>query len=381
MPPQRDRSIRQRGRLRYAAMQAAAAHATISSASKAPGRRICAFDGRLIRELSFGPDRADWSVPKAAMCITYDPQYHSSCISRIPLPLQSDAFPPLTFVDEGARRRRLKTIMPRAELLTRRASTKSGSTVEAHSGQLSGEPRRKAVSLTSYAQCAYYCSRLKHSRCARRLGPSLCRICRVRSKSDRQTVRSKRSGRAGARPKRSIMSKRLSSSSKQGRHHLRERRRKKDAWRKPPWCGRSETRCARWRHTSTAPCETCSWPPARAMPRSACAASRYRSTAPPTSLVRPRPAVEAGRRRRTGDSYAAVAAVFICKTMPNALSPLEEIAKRHRLTASEVRVFDAVLKTIASRRSPACSACHRLPSRRMCTMSSARPERIDRANW
>jgi DNA-binding CsgD family transcriptional regulator/PAS domain-containing protein len=52
-----------------------------------------------------------------------------------------------------------------------------------------------------------------------------------------------------------------------------------------------------------------------------------------------------GRRRRAGDSYSAVAAVFIRKTMPNALSPLEEIAKLHRLTASEVRVFDAVLKT------------------------------------
>jgi len=52
-----------------------------------------------------------------------------------------------------------------------------------------------------------------------------------------------------------------------------------------------------------------------------------------------------GRRRRAGNSYAAVAAVFIRKTMPNALSPLEEIAKLHKLTASEVRVFDAVLKT------------------------------------
>ncbi len=51
-----------------------------------------------------------------------------------------------------------------------------------------------------------------------------------------------------------------------------------------------------------------------------------------------------GRRRQAGDSYGAVAAVFIRKTVPNALSPLEEIAKLHKLTASEVQVFDAVLK-------------------------------------
>ena len=51
-----------------------------------------------------------------------------------------------------------------------------------------------------------------------------------------------------------------------------------------------------------------------------------------------------GRRRQAGDSYGAVAAVFIRKTMPNALSPLEEVAKLHKLTASEVRVVDAVLK-------------------------------------
>lgn len=51
-----------------------------------------------------------------------------------------------------------------------------------------------------------------------------------------------------------------------------------------------------------------------------------------------------GRRRHAGSHYAAVAAVFIRKTGPNALSPLEEVARLHRLTASEVRVFDAVLK-------------------------------------
>ena len=36
--------------------------------------------------------------------------------------------------------------------------------------------------------------------------------------------------------------------------------------------------------------------------------------------------------------------MFIRKTPPNALFPLEGIAKLHKLTASEVRVFDAVLK-------------------------------------
>jgi DNA-binding CsgD family transcriptional regulator len=51
-----------------------------------------------------------------------------------------------------------------------------------------------------------------------------------------------------------------------------------------------------------------------------------------------------GRRQKTGNNYAAVAAVFIRKTPPNALSPLEGIAKLYKLTASEVRVFDALLK-------------------------------------
>lgn len=51
-----------------------------------------------------------------------------------------------------------------------------------------------------------------------------------------------------------------------------------------------------------------------------------------------------GRRRQAGNDCGAVAAVFIRKTVPNALSPLEEIAKLYKLTASEVRVFDAVLK-------------------------------------
>lgn len=51
-----------------------------------------------------------------------------------------------------------------------------------------------------------------------------------------------------------------------------------------------------------------------------------------------------GRRQQAGNDHAAVAAVFIRKTVPNVLSPLEEIAKLYKLTAGEVRVLDAVLK-------------------------------------
>jgi DNA-binding CsgD family transcriptional regulator len=51
-----------------------------------------------------------------------------------------------------------------------------------------------------------------------------------------------------------------------------------------------------------------------------------------------------GRRQRTGHNPAAVAAVFIRKTQPNGLSPLEALAKQYKLAPSEVRVLDAVLK-------------------------------------
>jgi ATP/maltotriose-dependent transcriptional regulator MalT len=51
-----------------------------------------------------------------------------------------------------------------------------------------------------------------------------------------------------------------------------------------------------------------------------------------------------GRRQRTGHNPAAVAAVFIRKTQPNGLSPLEALAKQYKLVPSEVRVLDAVLK-------------------------------------
>ena len=51
-----------------------------------------------------------------------------------------------------------------------------------------------------------------------------------------------------------------------------------------------------------------------------------------------------GHRKQTGLAYAAVAAVLIRKTAPDAPPPLEALAKLYKLTASEVRVLDAVLK-------------------------------------
>jgi DNA-binding NarL/FixJ family response regulator len=51
-----------------------------------------------------------------------------------------------------------------------------------------------------------------------------------------------------------------------------------------------------------------------------------------------------GRRRQAGLAHAAVAAVFVRRTAPNAPLPLEALAKLYKLTASEVRVLDAVLK-------------------------------------
>jgi Bacterial regulatory proteins, luxR family len=50
------------------------------------------------------------------------------------------------------------------------------------------------------------------------------------------------------------------------------------------------------------------------------------------------------RRQQIGNSYSAIAAVFIRKNVPNELSPLEGIAKLYKLRSSEVRVLDAVLK-------------------------------------
>jgi DNA-binding CsgD family transcriptional regulator/PAS domain-containing protein len=51
-----------------------------------------------------------------------------------------------------------------------------------------------------------------------------------------------------------------------------------------------------------------------------------------------------GQRQQSGAMYSAVAAVFIRRTLPDSPPPLEAIAKRHNLTASEIRVLDAVLK-------------------------------------
>lgn len=51
-----------------------------------------------------------------------------------------------------------------------------------------------------------------------------------------------------------------------------------------------------------------------------------------------------GDRQRTGALYSAVAAVFVRKTSPASPLPLETLAKHHKLTASEVRVLDAVMK-------------------------------------
>jgi DNA-binding CsgD family transcriptional regulator len=51
-----------------------------------------------------------------------------------------------------------------------------------------------------------------------------------------------------------------------------------------------------------------------------------------------------GDRQRAGSLHSAVAAVFVRKTSPASPPPLEALAKLYRLTASEVRVLDAVMK-------------------------------------
>ncbi|WP_315836019.1 helix-turn-helix transcriptional regulator [Bradyrhizobium prioriisuperbiae] len=50
-----------------------------------------------------------------------------------------------------------------------------------------------------------------------------------------------------------------------------------------------------------------------------------------------------GARQRTGQTYSAVAAVFARKTAFDAPTTLERLAKRYRLTPSELRVLDAIL--------------------------------------
>jgi DNA-binding CsgD family transcriptional regulator len=51
-----------------------------------------------------------------------------------------------------------------------------------------------------------------------------------------------------------------------------------------------------------------------------------------------------GHRQQAGATYSAIAAVFVRKTSMENPTPLEAIAKLYKLTASEIRVLDAVLK-------------------------------------
>jgi DNA-binding CsgD family transcriptional regulator len=51
-----------------------------------------------------------------------------------------------------------------------------------------------------------------------------------------------------------------------------------------------------------------------------------------------------GNRQQAGLAHAAVAAVFIRGKAPDAPLPLESVARLYKLTASEIRVLDAVLK-------------------------------------
>jgi DNA-binding NarL/FixJ family response regulator len=51
-----------------------------------------------------------------------------------------------------------------------------------------------------------------------------------------------------------------------------------------------------------------------------------------------------GHRQQAGETYSAIAAVFVRKTSLENPTPLDAIAKLYKLTASEIRVLDAVLK-------------------------------------
>jgi DNA-binding NarL/FixJ family response regulator len=51
-----------------------------------------------------------------------------------------------------------------------------------------------------------------------------------------------------------------------------------------------------------------------------------------------------GNRQKTAEIYSAIAAVFVRMTRPENPAPLETLAKLYKLTASEVRVVDAVMK-------------------------------------
>nr|WP_228747645.1 helix-turn-helix transcriptional regulator [Bradyrhizobium sp. BR 10289] len=51
-----------------------------------------------------------------------------------------------------------------------------------------------------------------------------------------------------------------------------------------------------------------------------------------------------GDRQRTGALHSAVAAIFVRKSSPASPPPLEALAKLYKLTASEIRVIDGVMK-------------------------------------
>lgn len=56
-----------------------------------------------------------------------------------------------------------------------------------------------------------------------------------------------------------------------------------------------------------------------------------------------------GDRRRAGSLHSAIAAIFIRKTSLSSPPPLEMLAKQFRLTASEIRVLDAIMKVSSVR--------------------------------
>jgi len=51
-----------------------------------------------------------------------------------------------------------------------------------------------------------------------------------------------------------------------------------------------------------------------------------------------------GDRQRAGALYSAVAAVFVRKISPATPLPLEALARLYRLTVSEIRVLDGIMK-------------------------------------
>jgi DNA-binding CsgD family transcriptional regulator len=56
-----------------------------------------------------------------------------------------------------------------------------------------------------------------------------------------------------------------------------------------------------------------------------------------------------GARRDAGSRFDATAAVFVRKTLLANPNPLEKLAKLYRLTASEIRTFDAVIKVTGTK--------------------------------